>query len=314
MPLLHPRIDVCRLYFGAEFSLAVLGPRGDIVPGLFLHSSATAMPLQLTLKSNSTLPIEVEGVLPERCAGLPLAEVERLPIFHGREKLPLAEFFEVAGTTDDLELVFRGDGRGVHFIGAGMTKGRIQVEGNAGRHLGAQIRDGVIVVQGNCSDWAGAEMRGGRIEIRGNCGHQPGAAYRGSPRGMRGGELLIFGDAGNEVGARMRRGLIAVGGRAGDAAGYAMLAGTILIFGEVGKRPGGNMRRGTIGLFAPQRMELLPTFRRSAQLTPVAMTLLLRRLQELGFPVAPEHFRAKFDLYNGDFLEGGRGEILAAAV
>ena len=43
---------------------------------------------------------------------------------------------------------------------------------------------------------------------------------------MTNGEILIDGHAGNEIGQAMRRGLIAVGGRAGEFAGAGMIAGT----------------------------------------------------------------------------------------
>jgi formylmethanofuran dehydrogenase subunit C len=123
---------------------------------------------------------------------------------------------------------------------------------------------------------------------------------------------LIHGNAGNEIGARMRRGLIAIAGKSGDAPGYAMLAGTILLFGEGGVRPGANMKRGTIAFFSQRQPELLPTFRHSARLRPSFMNVLLRSLNGSGFPVPATSNAASFDFYAGDFLEGGRGELLVA--
>jgi formylmethanofuran dehydrogenase subunit C len=270
------------------------------------------MTITLKIKTAATLPIEVEGVLPETCVGKSLAQIETTPIFFGKEKLALAELFAVSGSADDERLVFEGNCRSVHWIGAKMARGEIRVEGSAGRHLGSQMSGGTIGVTQDCGDWIGAEMRGGRIEVHGSAGHQAGAAYRGSARGMRGGEILIHQDAGNEVGARMRRGLIAIAGSCGDSPGYAMLAGTILLFGQVGHRPGANMKRGTLACFAAERPELLPTFRMSSRFAPSFMPLLLKALARRGFsPPGPSP--KVFDLYNGDFLEGGRGEILMAA-
>jgi hypothetical protein len=40
------------------------------------------------------------------------------------------------------------------------------------------------------------------------------------------------------------------------------------------------------------------------------MTLLLRHVRGLGFPVSEEVAAAGFDLFNGDLIEGGRGELL----
>jgi formylmethanofuran dehydrogenase subunit C len=140
------------------------------------------MAVILTLQSSTSLPIELESVLPETCVGKSIAEIERLEIFHGKEKLPLAEFFRIEGNGDEEVLQIRGDCRSVHWIGAKMTRGQIQIEGDAGRHLGSQMNGGEIKVSGSCGDWLGAEMRGGRIEIRGDATHQVGAAYRGSSR------------------------------------------------------------------------------------------------------------------------------------
>jgi formylmethanofuran dehydrogenase subunit C len=271
------------------------------------------MPLVLTLRTSTSIPIEVEEVLPDACAGRSLGEIERLMVFHGKQRLPLGEFFQITGSCDDGELVFRGNCRCVHWIGAKMGHGKIRVEGNAGRHLGSQMTGGEIRVEGDCGDWLGAEMRGGRIDVGGRVGHQLGAAYRGSPRGMRGGEILVYGDAGNEIGARMRRGLIAVGGRSGDAPGYAMQAGTILLFGEGGNRPGANMKRGTIAFFSRTPPQVLPTFRRGAALEPSFMNVLLRTLHRRGFLIEAQSLGAKFEHFSGDMLEGGRGEVLIAS-
>jgi formylmethanofuran dehydrogenase subunit C len=126
---------------------------------------------------------------------------------------------------------------------------------------------------------------------------------------MTGGTILIHGQVGNEVGHTMRRGLIAVGA-AGDLAGFNMLAGTIMIFGPSGIRHGAGMRRGTLALLGGEPPPLLPSFRRACRYRPEVMALLLRHLKRLEFPVPDDLLRTEFDLYNGDLIEGGRGELL----
>ena len=154
-------------------------------------------------------------------------------------------------------------------------------------------------------------MKGGRIWIRGSAGHCVGAVYRGGRRGMTGGEIFIQGNVGNELGNTMRRGLIAVAGQTGDAPGYNMLAGTLLLFGPMGIRPGAGMKRGTIVLFSgSQAPPMLPTFRKANCDSPGFLSLYLRHLQDLGFPVPEELFSHRYQRYRGDFLELGRGEIL----
>jgi len=271
------------------------------------------VPLTLRYKTETSVPVEIEGLTPDAVRGQSLADIERFEMFHGNRKLPLAEFFAVSGDAADGRFDFEGDLAGVHWIGAHMTEGEIHVHGNAGRHLGSEMRGGTIRVEGDAGDWVGGEMHGGLIHVRGRAGHLIGAAYRGSPRGMTRGTILIGGEVGNEVGHSMRRGLIAVGGRCGDMTAFNMIAGNIYVFGECGIRPGAGMRRGTIGLFGQSDPVLLPSFRRGGRVRPVFLQLLFRKLRELDFAVPDNLFTSEFDQYHGDFLEGGRGEILSLA-
>jgi formylmethanofuran dehydrogenase subunit C len=164
-------------------------------------------------------------------------------------------------------------------------------------------------VDGDAGDWVGGEMQGGLIRVRGRAGHLIGAAYRGSARGMSGGTILVHGEVGNEIGHSMRRGLLAVGA-AGDLVGFNMLAGTILVFGSAGIRHGAGMRRGTIAFLGSESPPILPSFRWACRYRPEVMTLLLRHVRNGGFPMADDVATAGFDLYNGDLIEGGRGELL----
>lgn len=273
------------------------------------------MTLEIQLRTSSSIPIEVEGLNPETVRELDRAAIERFEIYHGNRQLALAELFEVSGDASDERLVWRGDCSGVHWIGAGMSSGEMIVEGNAGRHLGSEMRGGRIRVSGNAGDWVGGEMHGGEIHIAGHAGHLVGAGYRGSPRGMTGGTILVGGNAGNEIGHSLRRGTIAIGGDVGDLAGFNMLAGSIIVFGNAGIRHGAGMRRGTIALFGPDRPPLLPTFKYACRYQPLALLMLARQLAANGL-VSAEKWLASasslppvVDLFHGDFLEGGRGEV-----
>jgi len=271
------------------------------------------MPLKLAYRGQTSIPVEIEGLVPTVVRELPLPDIERWQLFHGNEKLPLAEFFTISGDPSDGRMEFEGNLAGVHWIGAGMTEGAIHVAGNAGRHVGSEMLGGEIHVHGSAGDWVGGEMHGGLIHVRGRAGHLVGAAYRGSRRGMTGGTILIHGDVGNELGHTMRRGLIAVGGAAGDFVGINMIAGTILVFGEPGIRAGAGMNRGTIGLFGSQPVKLLPSFTQSCSFEPLALRLVFRELRRLGFPLRDEMLTATFDLYHGDLVAQGRGEVFLTA-
>jgi formylmethanofuran dehydrogenase subunit C len=272
------------------------------------------MALRLVQTTSTTIPLEVEGLTPDWARDKTLAQVQRFEVFHGNTKVPLAEFFQVEGDPSDETIAFEGDLAGVHWIGAKMSQGAIRVCGNAGRHVGSMMRGGAIQITGDVGDWLGGEMHGGLIQVHGCAGHQVGAAYRGSARGMTKGTILVHGSAGNEIGHTMRRGLIAIGGGAGDLIGFNMLAGTILVCGEAGIRHGAGMRRGTIGLFGLPHPPLLPSFRRACRNRPEVLSLIWRELSRLGFPVSDELRQCTCDLYNGDLIEGGRGEILLRAV
>ena len=273
------------------------------------------MPLVLSLKQQTSIPIEVDTIRMETIRTQTIDEIKATRIHYGNKTPDLADFFNVSGSAgDDSEMIWEGDCSKIKMIGTGLIEGRVIVQGNAGMHLGAEMRGGEIIVHGNTADWLGAEMHGGRIRVHGNAGHLVGAVYRGGRKGMTAGEILIDGNAGNEIGNSLRRGLIAVGGSAGDAIGYNLIAGTILIFGGAGIRPGAGMRRGTIGLLGPEPPPLmLPTFKSAGVTRPVFLQIYLRHLRQRGFTVPDACFTTAYERHCGDFLEYGKGEILVRA-
>jgi formylmethanofuran dehydrogenase subunit C len=268
------------------------------------------MAITLTYNAHTSVPVEIEGLTPDWACDKSLAEIERFEIFHGNQKLPLAEMFTVAGDPADQRFDFEGNLSGVHWIGAHMSCGQVHIHGPAGRHVGSQMRGGEILVEGDAGGWVGAEMRKGLIRVKGNAGHLTGAAYRGSAKGMTGGTILVDGNAGNEIGLTMRRGLIAIGGSAGDMLGFNMIAGTVVVFGACGIRPGAGMRRGTLVLFGPNPPQLLPSFRYASTFQPPSVRLILKALQDKGMHVDHSLLHSAFDLYHGDLVSVGRGEIL----
>lgn len=270
------------------------------------------MALRLTLRAHSEAPIEVLGVTPRALRGKTAAEVERLPVLHGNRQAALADLFTIQGDASDEWLEFAGDLRGVHRIGAMMDGGEIRVSGNAGRHTGAEMTAGLIHVEGDAGDWLGAELRGGRINVDGDAADFVGAAYRGSPEGMTGGEILVAGSAGHEVGHTMRRGLVAIGGSIGNFAAINMIAGSIFVLGACGLRPAAGMRRGTLALFGP-RPTLLPTFRSAGVCQPLFVRVYLRALAKAGFATPTEFMDSACELFHGDLVTTGRGEILLRA-
>lgn len=267
--------------------------------------------ISLRLKQGFTVPLEAETITPDAFLGNPVSHIERLPVVQGNTEAKLGDFFSVDGDAADV-IRLEGDLSRVKYIGKAMTRGRIEVHGDAGMHLGAEMRGGEIAVHGNAGDWVGAEMRGGMLRVTGNAGHLVGGAYRGSEKGMRGGTILVGGSVGNETGCVMRRGVIAVAGGAGDFTGVMMLAGTIFVFGALGLRTGAGMKRGAIVAFAGAggSPPLLPTFRFDCTYRPVWISLYLRQLREWGVGVPEASMRGLYRRYSGDLVELGKGEIV----
>jgi formylmethanofuran dehydrogenase subunit C len=261
----------------------------------------------LTLKRQPDVPLEAECLSPDVFAGKNPDEVRALPVFLGKRRLRLDDFFDVDGVAGDI-LDLHGDLGRVKWVGKGMTRGGIRVRGSVGMHLGAHMKGGTIEVHGNAGDWVGGELAGGTIHVRGNAGGQVGAAYRGSLSGMNRGTILIEGSAGIEVAMRMKRGLIAVKGPVRDFAGLQMKGGTLLLMGGAEIRTGAWMSRGTIVCLNPVR--LMPTFAFCCAYDPTFLRLYARHLGPLGFAVPADPAAGTYERYMGDAAVPGKGEIL----
>lgn len=191
--------------------------------------------ITLSLRHVPALRIDARDLLPAALAGLTVHEIESLPLWHGTERLALAELFDVLlddnASGDTPCLVFAGDLRRFDRVGEKMDGGQLIVEGSVGDLLGAQMTAGSIVASGDSGSFTACELTGGRIEIGGNTGDFAAAALPGDMDGMRGGTLIVRGDAGERFGDRMRRGIALVFGSAGAFAASRMVAGTIGIAG-----------------------------------------------------------------------------------
>jgi len=217
---------------------------------------------------------------------------------------------EERGEGEPPRLILEGDFSRVKRIGRGMTRGILEIRGDAGMHLGSGMSGGEIRVRGNADAWAGAMMSGGLLEIGGAAGPYLAGAYPGETRGMRGGILLVRGNAANRAGEGMRRGLIAVAGRTGDFPAARFVAGTLVVFGTLGDRAGAGSKRGTVAALGDLEGEILPTYQEACRYRPLFLLPLLRFLKERGFPVRPEHQTGFYRRWTGDASALGKGEIL----
>jgi formylmethanofuran dehydrogenase subunit C len=259
---------------------------------------------------STTLPIEVDGILPNRLSGMSELEVNQIPIWLGKEQVPLGDVFKVRiEPGSELTLRWTGELSNVHWIGNKLDSGCVEIESAAGRHVGSQMSAGTMIVHGSVGDFAGAEMRGGLLKIQGDAGNHLGGCYPGSKWGMNRGEILVSGDAGQGTGEWMRRGLIAVAGRVGRLCGWNLLAGTIVVGGPCGGDCGSGMVRGTIVQLGRSATSISPMFLLGGSFQGGTLGLLATRLREIGFESASDLARRHFDMFHGDQTRGGRGEL-----
>jgi formylmethanofuran dehydrogenase subunit C len=211
-----------------------------------------------------TVPVTGECISPDVFQGKTLGEIGKLEIWEGNKQRKLEDLFKVQevkteSESDSLTITVHGDMSRVRGIGARMTKGEINVNGNAGMHLGEEMKGGKITVHGNAGGWAGSKMKGGTIEIHGDARDYLAAPNRGSSEGMRGGRIIVHGNVGNEAGAHMKRGIIKIHGNAGQFAGFRMCDGTIYVEKDCEARAGACMINGRI-VIGGYLESVLPTF------------------------------------------------------
>lgn len=253
-------------------------------------------------------PLALRGLDPARIAELSEHDIAALPVSRGSRQAALGDFFTVQGERSARVKVVGSTGD-VDSIGAGMTGGELEIDGDAGASVGAGMRAGTLRVRGNAGDDAGAAMAGGVLRIDGNAGTRLGANTPGASRGMTGGEIIVLGAAGAEAGARMRRGLVLVGGDAGPNAGRAMIAGSVVVLGSCAEAAGLGSKRGS--LVACGTVAVPATYRYACTYRPphVRMTLLyLVRRHSLSIDAAV--IDSAFRRYCGDAGDPGKGEIL----
>lgn len=116
---------------------------------------------------------------------------------------------------------------GQRYIGAGLKKKNIVINGIPGNALGAYLDGANITVNGNAQDATGDTMNEGIICVHGYSGD--GTGY-----GMRGGKILVEGDTGYRAGIHMKAyesklPVLVIGGKAGNFLGEYQAGGLIIV-------------------------------------------------------------------------------------
>lgn len=256
------------------------------------------MPVKLTLKRSTEVPINGECISPDVFSGKSLDDISQLEMREGNRKIALSELFrlddESGKTQAETKIHLVGNLSKVRNIGAKMNAGEIRIDGDVGMHLGEKMKGGTILAKGHVGSWLGSQMNGGSIEVMKDAGNFVGAAPRGSTRGMRGGTITIHGNAGSEVGSNMRNGLIRIAGNVDQFLGIRMKNGTIVVHGKTGSRPGAFMTGGKIVLLGPIE-SILPSF---------SINKVRKKVKVLDDSV-----EGPFYVFEGDLTEKGAGKL-----
>ncbi len=193
--------------------------------------------------------LDGSNLLPESLIGLSIEQIRCWPLAADGSGGLVGDRFDVSqvdGAEDELTIV--GDCSHLSRIGMKMTRGTLNVVGDAGDLVGADNRGGTIRILGNAGGQVGQSQRSGLIYVTGDCGPLLAGPSPGAKSGMRGGDILVLGSIGERSCERLRRGTVFVGGDVGPNACANMIAGTLVCIGKIGDQWGGGMRRGSIVL------------------------------------------------------------------
>jgi formylmethanofuran dehydrogenase subunit C len=265
--------------------------------------------LRLTLRERPSQRVDLSPLTADHLAGKTPEQIGAIGLASGNRRIRVDELFALSGSFIS-ELEIHGSCDRLDHIGAGMTRGRIVVHGDAGAYLGAGMSGGGIAVRGNSGAYTATGMRDGQIHVYGNAGDFLAAALPGNRAGMQGGLVVVDGNAGDRLGDRMRRGTVLVHGSAGMYCASRMVAGTIAVWSRVGGFAGLGMRRGTL-LMMEAPGDLLPTFNDCGAYALSFLPLLTRSWRGVPgkFGTLPDT-GLRVRRFMGDVANGGRGEIL----
>jgi formylmethanofuran dehydrogenase subunit C len=254
--------------------------------------------------------LDLSPLTPSRLSALAPAEIARLVVGTTKRGLTVGDLFQISGKPGDAVTIAGGSGR-LDFIGAGLDRGTVVVEGDAGICAGRSMSGGRLEIRGDAGAWLASGLTGGLVHVKGSAGAFVGGQRPGDRFGMMGGLVVVEGDAGDRAGDRMRRGTIIVRGHCGAYAGSRMLGGTIWAERGFGPAPGLLLRRGT--LIGPAVEKMLPTFADAGKHDLVILRVLSRYLSARLGPLAPRPLSGAVRKFAGDLATIGKGEILISA-
>jgi len=103
--------------------------------------------LTFRLKGVPPWRLDMSPLTPDRLAGLSARDIGRVGLLSGNSRIPAGDLFDVtAGDSADIRV--QSDSDKLDFIGSGMQKGRLTVEGSAGAYCGLNLRGGEFMLRG----------------------------------------------------------------------------------------------------------------------------------------------------------------------
>ena len=266
----------------------------------------------LSLKVEGHQRINCKALQPAALCALDETKIAKLKLPVGRKQTPLAELFDIAVDDGDSVLTISSASGQLDYLGAGMTEGRLIVNGNAGNYLGHGLADGEIIVNGSAGHFAGSGQQNGLIHIKGNAGDYAGGAAPTEMQGLKGGTLMITGTCGNYLGYKMRRGIIIAHDNVGEHCANNMIAGTVILGNKCGGSLGLGMRRGTVIFLEKTKLEL-PTFNLCGSFSLPILTVLRHHLHSINHHAAMRLAKIQtVQRFCGDLGYDGQGEVLVA--
>jgi formylmethanofuran dehydrogenase subunit C len=130
--------------------------------------------LTFTLRETPLQRVDLAALTPDRLLGLSESEIAAIELQTTRVRLCAGELFKIR-MGDAMQIRFEGGHERFDRVGAGMTKGEINIAGDVGIQAGRLMQGGRLTIGGNAGPWAASGMKAGTVEISGHAGERIGA-------------------------------------------------------------------------------------------------------------------------------------------
>lgn len=266
----------------------------------------------LTLKREPVASVDCRTLLPEALCAMTVEEIAGLSLNEGHTAKCVSDLFEVEISANENLLRIKQATSALTYLGAGMTNGRLIVDGDVGDYLGYELQNGELIVNGNAQSYAASGQTNGLIHVKGSVGDYAGGAADTKMQGLKGGTLMVSGTCGNYLGFKMRRGIIIAHEHVADHCANNIIAGTIILGGRCGSNLGLGMRRGTV-IFLEKAKPELPSFNLCGSFSLPILTVLRHHIHNTNHHVALRLSKIQtVQRYCGDLGYDGQGEVLIA--